>query len=187
MTCPAPAPAQTETAVERAVVAAFYERREGAVVPHIGESDLRQARELVQRFGEEKARALVEPLVEVVRRKWPECKSFSGAVQKYLGDAVRTWEQQQRRGARRSQARAQEEQERQETARRRDEQRRLEARWEALPEMRRGEIVDGILRTHPEHRGRTGILKVLCLQELARLEESASAPRVEESSAHTLV
>jgi hypothetical protein len=169
---PVPAPPRTEaSAGERALVAAFYQCRDAAALPHAGEGDLRQARELVQRFGEEAARALVEPLAEVVRRKWPECRSFSGAVQKYLGDAVRAHEQQQRRGVRQSQDQARQEQERQETERRRDEQRRLEARWEALPEPQREAIAEGILRAHPEHRGRPGILRMLCLQELARLEE----------------
>jgi hypothetical protein len=163
------------TAAERALVAAFYARRDGAAVPHAGEGDLRQARELVQRFGEEPARALVEPLVEVLRRKWPECRSFSGAVQKYLGDAVRAWEQQQRRDACQSRAQARQEEEREEAERRREEQHCLEARWEALPEPQRQAIAEGILQAHPEHRSRPGILRMLCLKELARLDGPACA------------
>jgi hypothetical protein len=175
---PMPVPAKGDaTAPERALVAAFYLRRDGAALSHAGDGDLRQARDLVQRYGEEAAQALVEPLADVVQRKWPECRSFSGAVQKYLGDAVRVWEQRERRGARQSQAQVRQQQDREEAERRRDEQHRLEARWEALPQPQRDAIAEGILQAHPEQRSRPGILRVLCLQELARLEGAGSEHR----------
>ncbi|MFO0930497.1 MAG: hypothetical protein U0736_26290 [Gemmataceae bacterium] len=43
------------------------------------------------------AHAIVGWLVQVTRAEWPECRSFSGAVQKYLADAIRLHEQDARR------------------------------------------------------------------------------------------
>jgi hypothetical protein len=163
-----PEPAPTASG-ERGVVADFY-RLWGGEPAHLGERDLEQARALVERHGAEAARGLVPELVRVLRRHWPECKSFSGAAAKYAAEAAQAYEQRLRAGARADAAKARREQERAEAARQAERRRRREARWDALPAEARAEIERRVLMAHPELQGRSGMLRVFCLEELARTE-----------------
>ena len=52
-----------------------------------GPRDLEQAQALLHDHGTE-AKALIACLVRVTKKRWPDCRSLSGAVQKYLPEAV---------------------------------------------------------------------------------------------------
>ncbi len=165
-TCPAPADPCA------ALVVAFYHAWSGTEEHTVGERDLEQARALAARHGESAARGLVADLVRIVRKCWPECKSFSGAVGKYGADAARAYEQRQRSEVSRQEARTRQEHDRDTAQREAARRRALEGRWEALPEADRAEIERRLLAAHPELRGRPGMLKVLCLNHLGGLAES---------------
>jgi hypothetical protein len=151
---------------ERALVADYY-RLWGGEAPHVGARDLEQARALVERHGADAARGLVPELVRVVKRSWPECKSFSGAAAKYGAEAAQVYGQRLRAGERAHEAKARRAQERAAAARQAERRQQLEARWESLPAQERADIERRLLEAHPELRGRPGMLKVLCLDELA--------------------
>jgi hypothetical protein len=151
---------------EQALVAEFY-RLWGGEAPHVGERDLEQARTLIERHGADAARGLVPELVRVVKRSWPACKSFSGAAAKYGAEAAQGYAQRLRAGAHAHEAKALREQERAAAARQAEQRRQLETRWESLPARERADIERRLLESHPELGGRPGILKMLCLDELA--------------------
>jgi hypothetical protein len=157
---------------EKHLVLAFYQAWNGQLVATMGDKDLQQARDLVQSQGATKALALVRLLVQIVQRKWPDCKTFSGAVSKYLPDVLQLYDLRQRRSHQQHGARLRQQEERDESARRLEEKRQLEARWQALSEMDRQAIEQTIRNRYPEHHHRPAILKGLCLDSLAQLEEA---------------
>ena len=87
-----------------------------------GPRDLEQAQALLHDHGTE-AKALIACLVRVTKKRWPDCRSLSGAVQKYLPEAVRLHQLERRREAARETAESQRRQE-QEMRRRRASRRR---------------------------------------------------------------
>jgi hypothetical protein len=151
----------------REMVEEFY-RLWGGEGPHVGERDLEQVRALSERHGAEVARGLVPELVRVVKKCWPECKSFSGAASKYGAEAAQAYEGRRCAGAKAEQAKVRREQEREEAARQAERRRQLEARWESLSAEDRADVERRVLESHPELKGRPGILKVFCLKELDR-------------------
>ena len=75
---------------------------------------------------------LLAPLVQVTRKEWPDCRSFSGAVQKYLGAAVKLHRQQEVRAAARAEVQRQRQQARQEQAGQQHAGQTLQQTWDAL-------------------------------------------------------
>jgi hypothetical protein len=153
---------------EAALVIDFYRRWGAEGEPRVGDSDLIQARDLVERYGAATAAALIPDLVQVLKRKWPECKSFSGAVQKYLPEAARAYEQRQRRRESSCRAKEQQQRDREEVDRQSEERRQLEARWQALSEEEHRAIEQVVLRRDPALARHPAMLRLLCLRELAR-------------------
>ena len=77
-------------------VAAEYYRLWDATTPtQPGPRDLEQAKALEHDRPE--AMAVIACLVRVTKKRWPDCRSLSGAVQKYLPDAVRLHQLERRR------------------------------------------------------------------------------------------
>ncbi len=168
---PAPEPATPASPAltvsrETTLVTEFYRLWDGRTTCQPGEKDLMQARFLLGEYGEEKAQALIPELVQVLRRSWPECRSFTGAVDKYLSDALRSYEQSQRRQQAAERSRMQQQEFWVDQDREQQERRRLEALWQALPEERRQAMENEVCQRHPEHRHRPAIIKALCLQAL---------------------
>ena len=164
---PAPPPEVfVARAEETALVQAYYALWTPGVVAAPGENDLRQARAVVEAQGAERALALMPLLVQVVRRKWPDCKSFSGAAAKYLADAVTLATQAQRRQETKTQAQAFNQETKSQVANQEEDRQQREARWQALHETQRRDIEAGILRKHP-HLGRyPAILRERCLSAM---------------------
>jgi hypothetical protein len=174
-----PRPTRTIPATEEInLVKVFYEAWNGVASALIGEKDLQQARDILQTHGASKAMALVPLLVQIVKRKWPECKSFSGAVAQYLSDALQHFGQRQQRLERKEQDRLLQQQQRAEIAHSLQEQRELVARWQALPEPERKAIEEAVLQQYPAHQGRPAIFRGLCLDFLAKREQARRCEQV---------
>src|SRR5205085_9961160 len=121
--------------------------------------------------GEEKAQALLPHLAAVLRKEWPDCRSFSGAAQKYLPDALKLLGQELLRQTRREDEQARRRQELEDEARRRAEQQQFRATWEpawqALSEDEREAIRQTVLARYPHLVGTRALLEEQCLRELA--------------------
>jgi hypothetical protein len=131
-----------------------------------GPRDLEQAAVLLGDRTPEEAKAILACLVQVTHKEWPECRSLSGAVQKYLGDALKLRQRGQRREGSRRQAEAARDQARQEQASQQQTGRKLQEVWNSLPEAMRHEITRQV-------RARLGkapaaFVQRLCLEELGR-------------------
>lgn len=156
-----------------AVAAAFYQAWGAQTNLPIGPKDLSQAGELIERHGAARARELVPLLAQIVKRKWPDCKSFSGAAAKYLDEALRLDAGQKSRDDRLRQEKLCQLREREEANRLREERRALAERWEALPASQRRALEEAVLREHPDLRKHPAIVKGLCLDRLAGLPVEA--------------
>jgi len=161
------------------LVTEFYRLR-GLAAPALpGARDLEQAQALLRDHGEEAARALLPHLAAVVRKEWPDCRSFSGAAQKYLPDALKLLAGERRRQTLREDEQARRRQEIEDEARRRDEQRQFRAAWaaawDALADAEREAIRAAVLARHPHLAGTRALLEEQCLRELARRSGGAVA------------
>jgi hypothetical protein len=149
-----------------ALAAAFYRQWGATTTARPGARDVELAEGVLKQHGADAA-VVVELLVNVTRRQWPECRSFSGAVQKYLADAERLLLARKRREAQREQAEARRLQEQRRQAAAGDEERRLLERWQALPaaeqEAIRQRVRAGLPAQAPE-----AFVRRLCLEELRR-------------------
>jgi hypothetical protein len=173
------APDPQGPSVAARLVTDFYSLR-GLGVPAVpGARDLEQAQALLREHGEDKARLLLPHLAMVVRRDWPDCRSFSGAVQKYLADARKLLDHEQHRQARREDEQARRRQEIEDEARQREEQQRFRAAWapawQALPDAEREAVRQAVLARHPHLAGTRALLEEQCLRELARRGAGAAA------------
>jgi hypothetical protein len=124
-----------------------------------------QAAAVLARHGADAAE-LVTLLVGVTRRRWPECRSFSGAAQKYLADAERQLLAGRRRDAQRERQEARRLEEQRRLAAAGDEERRLRERWEALPAAEQEAVRARVRAAAP--LAPEAFLRRLCLEELRR-------------------
>ncbi len=157
---------QTSSPEERELPQAFYRSWNGAEAAHIGPSDILHARDLIAAHGHEAAKGVVSSLVHVVKRRWPDCKSFSGAVKKYLAEAVANNHHVQIRQVGRERSELAQVRERTEAQEHLVERQQLEKRWQALTDEHRAAIERDVLREFPELRDRPGILKGFCQNKL---------------------
>jgi hypothetical protein len=171
------APTRSARAVEKvaevspeaaAVAAEFYELWNPALPGQPGPRDREQAEKLVREYGAEGARAVVACLVQVTRTEWPDCRSLSGAAQKYLPEAIKLWQGQQKRQAARQRSEQKRRQARQEQAERQTEERRLLSAWEALPAAERQAIEQGVRERLGSLEAPAVFVQRLCLEEMVR-------------------
>ena len=100
---------------------------------------------------------MIACLVRVTKKRWPDCRSLSGAVQKYLPEAMRLHQLERRREASRETAEARCRKE-QEAARTREQaERRLQEAWTALPAAERDAIRRGVLGPAGRRDGAGGV------------------------------
>jgi hypothetical protein len=165
---PAEKPADTDEPAAAALAAEFYRLWEPSAPVQPGPRDREQAGALLREHGPEAARELIGCLVRVTKKRWPECRSLSGAVQKYLAEALRLFQLQRRREAARAAAEAARRTQDEAERGREEAERRLQAAWEALPPEER----EAVRRAVVERLGGTAapeaFLQRLCLQEAAR-------------------
>lgn len=146
----------------------FYRQWEPTQPAQPGPRDLEQTRALLEQHDLETARALIGCLVRVLRQEWPDCRSFSGAVQKYLGEALKHHRAQVRREEGKRAAEQRRQQDRDESRTKQSEEQLLIERWNALPADRQQAIREKVLaqlggRTAPE-----AFIQRLCREELRR-------------------
>jgi hypothetical protein len=150
------------------LAAEFYKLWSPAAPAQPGPRDLEQAEGLIKEHGLEGAQALLACLVQVIRKEWPDCRSLSGAAQKYLPDAQKMLEAQKKREEGRARAEQTRQQTREKAASRQEEERRRRAAWDALPAEER----EAIARVVRERLGDASVpaafLQRLCLEEAAR-------------------
>jgi hypothetical protein len=161
-------------------VRAFYSLWTPGQQTQPGARDLEQAQVLLREHATEQLQALVPCLVQVVRKEWPECRSFSGAAQKYWADALKMVAGQQGRQQRKEQDQERQRREQEEFARKKAEQQQFravwETRWLALPEAEREALRAEVVAKHQVLRGSRHLLQEQCLRALAqRAEEKAAA------------
>jgi hypothetical protein len=147
-------------------LARHFRERWGAGPPP-GPRDVEQAGRLLAEHGADEATALVEALVEVTRKAWPECRSLSGAVGRYLGDAVARRRAELKRAEGRRQAAARQQQDVAQRADRDQTAQQLQAHWDALSVAERQAIEERV-------RQRAGnapaaFIHRLCLDEISRM------------------
>jgi hypothetical protein len=145
----------------------FYRLWDSAAPAQPGPRDLEQAALLLHERTPDEAKALLLCLVQATRKEWPECRSLSGAGQKYLGDALKLRERERHREASRQQAEASREQARQEETGRQQAGQKLQEAWASLPEAVREEITRGV-RARLGASAPAAFVQRLCLEELAR-------------------
>lgn len=132
-----------------------------------GPRDLEQVEMMLRNSTAEEARAVIGWLVKITRKEWPECRSLSGAVQKYLGEALKAREHELRREASRRQAQSQRDKEREETSSRQQAGNQREEQWQRLPEAERKAIEERV-RRRVGGRAPLAFVHRLCLEEMAR-------------------
>jgi hypothetical protein len=171
---PVSCPAEPDLRAGAAAVLAaeFYRLRGLGTAAQPGPRDLEQAQALLREHGEETAKALLPHLADVVRKEWPDCRSFSGAAQKYLPDALKRLTHERQRQTRRDDDQARRRQEIEDEGRRREEQERFRSvwapAWDALADAEREAIRAAVLARHPHLAGTRALLEEQCLRELAR-------------------
>ena len=149
-------------------VAAEYYRLWDATTPtQPGPRDLEQAEALERDHGPE-AMAVIACLVRVTKKRWPDCRSLSGAVQKYLPDAVRLHQLERRREAARATAEVERRKEQEAGRTREQAERRLQDAWAALPAEEREAIRFGVRERLGGTTAPEAFVQRLCLEELAR-------------------
>ena len=157
-----------EPASAAMILAAEYYRLWDATLPtQPGLRDLEQAQALLRDHGEE-AKALIACLVRVTKKRWPDCRSLSGAVQKYLPEAIRLHHLERRREAARETAESRRRQEQEAVRAREQTERRLQEAWAALPAGERDAIRRGVLERIGGATAPEAFVQRLCLEELGK-------------------
>jgi hypothetical protein len=158
----------SDPADAEALAREFYRQWDPTTMLQPGVKDVQQARLLLERHDADEARALLLLLVQVTRKQWPECRSLSGAAQKYLGEALRLHEQRRQREANREMAEEVRRRAQQQTVERERQERELLDRWNALPDAEREAIRAAVLRERGDVPMPEAFVRRLCLEELAR-------------------
>ena len=145
----------------------FYRLWDASAPAFVGPRDVEAAASLLMERAQEEARVILALLVEITRKQWARCRSFSGAAQKYLPDAIRQYAQNARRAAERQEAEQQRRQSRQESTSQQKTGQDLRPLWDALPAEEKRRIEQDV-RTRVGGTLPAAFLLRFCLEELAR-------------------
>jgi plasmid replication initiation protein len=168
-TAEAASPATPEPSEAERLVGEFYRQWDPTRSLQPGPRDLEQAQMLLSQHDRATAAALIGCLVRVTRKDWPDCRSLSGAVQKYLGDAVKLHQSMQQREARKREGEERRRQSRQEQQSQNEEERRLNEQWNALPAEEQQAIRDRVLARLPG-AAPEAFIRRLCIEEIRTRE-----------------
>jgi Replication initiator protein A len=143
---------------------AFYRLWDGgATAP--GPRDLEQAQAWLREQGVIAAE-LVPLLVQVVRKEWPECRSLSGALQKYGAEAVQLWQRHKQREEDQRQSQAERQQQQEAEQRRLEEERRRREAWERLSEEEKQRLRQRVREKIGGSHAPEAFIHRFCLEEL---------------------
>jgi hypothetical protein len=154
-------PPARELAVE------YYRHWDPAVAALPGPRDLEIAGELLKLHGSDAA-DVVACLVQVTRKEWPECRSLSGAAQKYLADALKLHRARVRRETAREETETRRLQEQAEAVARQEEERRRLDAWNALTPLEQETVRQTVLASPGGMAAPEAFVRRLCLEEAAR-------------------
>jgi hypothetical protein len=173
---PTPEVAEASPSPSAEALAAEYYRLWDPTTPAVpGVRDLGVAAELLKLHGPEAAADVVACLVQVTRMEWPECRSLSGAAQKYLADALKLHRSRIRRETARDEAETRRQQEQAEMlARQEEERRRLEA-WNKLLPLEQEAIRQTVLASLGGTAAPETFVRRLCLEEVDRRNRNDNA------------
>lgn len=164
---PKPAP-RTEAAPEAVELAKlFYALWSPETPAQPGAKDIEQAAAMLTVYGAAEAKLLLPLLVAITRKGWADCRTFSGASQKYMADAVKARKAQQAREQvqqRTAEVVAQARVEQQSAA---TEERTRQERWNALPAEEQATIRARVLAKLGGRPAPEVFVRRMCLEELA--------------------
>jgi hypothetical protein len=152
---------------EWGLVADFYRLWSDQRFPQPTPKELAQAQELIKEHGEKKAKAIIPLVVEVMRTKWPDAKSF-GAVGKYAPEAAQAYDAEQRRLSQREKERRKVAEEKERLEQERRERSQLKAEWDAISGAEREKIIEEVKKRHSSLRVSGFVLETLCLEEFRK-------------------
>jgi hypothetical protein len=155
----------TGEAVE--VAREFYRLWAPAAPAQPGARDIEQAEALLGAHGPEATKELIAVLVQVTRHEWPDCRSLSGAVQKYLADALKLYEQKQQREASKRAAELAKQQDREAERGQQSKGQELKEAWSALSVEER-EGIEKVVRARLGASAPEAFVQRLCLEEMGR-------------------
>ena len=161
-------PAAPAAATPAALAADYYRQWDPSGPSAPGARDLEVAGELLRLHGAVEAAALLTCLAQVTRKEWPDCRSLSGAAQKYLADALKLRRQGQRREAARSAAEAKRRGEQEAAEAKQEQERRLQAAWDALPADEQAAVRAAVVAGLGTSPAPEAFVRRLCLEEMGR-------------------
>lgn len=144
----------------------FYQLWDPQQTSSAGPRDRLAAQTLLEQVGEDAAPAILELLVTITRKQWPDCRSFSGAAQKYLPDAIRLHASQEQRRRLRQQADEQRQLERLERHQHDQQEQEISRRWDLLPPEQQQQIRQQVLSTLQGRFAPEAFIRRLCLDHL---------------------
>lgn len=160
-------PVEVVEGAEVELVREFY-RLWGLPVPTVpGGRDVELVRGLVAAQGADEVKVLLGALVRVARKAWPDCRSLSGAAQKYLGDAEKVRQRERKREEAREQAVRERERQQQAEAKQQQSSQTLQAVWQALPTEQQ-QVIEQQVRQRLSGPVPAAFVYRLCLEELSR-------------------
>lgn len=131
-----------------------------------GVKDVEQAEAMLKEHGDAEAKMLLPLLVTVTRKEWPECRTFSGACQKYLAEAVKGRKAQLAREQARTQTAEKIEQARTEQQSHADAERSRQERWAALSPEEQAAIRERVLAKLAGQPAPEAFVRRMCLAEM---------------------
>jgi hypothetical protein len=163
---PLPAAASADTPLSpEGLAREFYRLWDGgATTP--GPRDLELAQALLREQGEDTAE-LLPLLVQVVRKQWPECRSLSGALQKYGAEAVQLWQRKKQRVQEQQLSQAERQQRQEAEQRSQEEERRRREAWERLSEEEKQQIRQRVREKLGGTHAPEAFIHRFCLEEMA--------------------
>jgi hypothetical protein len=149
------------------VVRLFYKLWENKEVRSPSSRDMEHAGAILMGRSKEQAERIVTELVRVTRNEWPECRSLSGAVQKYLPLTLEILEQAEQREAKKREVEEQRSKAKSEIGEQKSREQKLQAAWEALSSEAR-EAIEQRVRRRLSPNAPTAFVRRFCLEELAK-------------------
>jgi Replication initiator protein A len=166
-----PVPVVTSSPEAATLAAEFYRLWNPTAPTQPGPRDREQAEALIREHGIDGARALLACLVQVIRTEWPDCRSLSGAAQKYLGDAIKLLRQKKVREDSNRRTEQDRRQARQDQANQQEHEAQLEQLWQVLSSAERDDILQAVRARLGDRVVPEVFIHRLCLAELTRHSE----------------
>lgn len=158
---------------EWGIVADFYRLWQGTADAQPTKKELEQSKEMIDLYGQTKAKEMIRRVVKRLKESWPEAKSF-GAIQKFLPQVSTEYDAAERRKEREHQEALQRRREKEQEERRRHEQEQFIAVWqpvwETLPDEQRETIRRSIVDAKPFLAKVPPLVHRLCLAQVAKTQ-----------------